>query len=129
MLALLTDSVGDFNSGTCSVFGGLGTTFDPASPYGACHSFPSSSVVPPQVVTPQVAPPVAPQSTPEPYNSLSKFANTANLVSTSFPYSGALVPVNCSNTHNNNNNNNFCVPGVHDNSATTVLDITMSMAL
>ncbi|XP_068204167.1 uncharacterized protein [Palaemon carinicauda] len=114
------DSVGDFNSGTCSVFGGLGTTFDPASPYGACHSFPSSSVVPPQVVTPQVVPQVAPQSTPEPYNSLSKFANTANLVSTSFPYSGALVPVNCSNTHNNNNNNNFCVPGVHDNSAATV---------
>ncbi|XP_042203718.1 uncharacterized protein LOC121853564 isoform X2 [Homarus americanus] len=116
------DNVGDYNSGTCSVFGGLGTAFDPSAPYGSCHSFPPSSVVPPQVVPPQVPPQVPPpQPTPEAYNSLSKFTNSTNLVSTSFPYSGAVAPapvpapVNCSYTQNN-----FCMPGVHDNSTATV---------
>ncbi|KAK8724884.1 hypothetical protein OTU49_010962 [Cherax quadricarinatus] len=116
------DSVGDYNSGTCSVFGGLGTTFDPSAPYGSCHSFPPSSVVPPQAVPPQVPPQVPPpRPTPETYNSLSKFTNSTNLVSTSFPYSGTVAPapvpapVNCSYTQNN-----FCMPGVHDNSAATV---------
>nr|XP_045612010.1 uncharacterized protein LOC123766738 isoform X1 [Procambarus clarkii]XP_045612011.1 uncharacterized protein LOC123766738 isoform X1 [Procambarus clarkii]XP_045612012.1 uncharacterized protein LOC123766738 isoform X1 [Procambarus clarkii]XP_045612013.1 uncharacterized protein LOC123766738 isoform X1 [Procambarus clarkii]XP_045612014.1 uncharacterized protein LOC123766738 isoform X1 [Procambarus clarkii]XP_045612015.1 uncharacterized protein LOC123766738 isoform X1 [Procambarus clarkii] len=114
------DSVSDYNSGTCSVFGGLGTTFDPSAPYGSCHSFPPSSVAPPQVVPPQVPSQVPPpQPTPEAYNSLSKFTNSTNLVSTSFSYSGAVAPapvptpVNCSYTQNN-----FCMPGVHDNTAT-----------
>ncbi|XP_071552674.1 uncharacterized protein Axud1 isoform X2 [Panulirus ornatus] len=116
------DSVGDYNSGTCSVFGGLGTTFDPSAPYGSCHSFPPSSVVPSQVVPTQVPPQVPPpQPTPEAYNPLSKFTNSTNLVSTSFPYSGAVAPaplpapVNCSYTQNN-----FCMPGVHENSTATV---------
>lgn len=107
------DNVGDYNSGTCSVFGGLSTTFDPAAPYGSCHSFPPSGVVAPQAVAPQLPP----QPTPDAYNSLSKFANSANLVSSSFPYSGAVAPapVNCSYSQNN-----FCVPGMNDNSAATV---------
>ncbi|XP_042863666.1 uncharacterized protein LOC122247994 isoform X2 [Penaeus japonicus] len=107
------DNVGDYNSGTCSVFGGLSTAFDPAAPYGSCHSFPPSGVVAPQAVAPQVPP----QPTPDAYNSLSKFANSANLVSSSFPYSGAVAPapVNCSYSQNN-----FCVPGMNDNTAATV---------
>ncbi|KAK4325616.1 hypothetical protein Pmani_003823 [Petrolisthes manimaculis] len=119
------DSVGDYNSGTCSVFGGLGATFDPSGgAYGSCHSFPSAG---PQV-GPQVAPQVAPTQPPPPeaYNSLSKFTNsTTSLVSTSFPYSGgvaaapsttATVPtVNCSYPQNN-----FCMTAVHDNTNGTV---------
>lgn len=77
-------------------------------------------VVAPQVVAPQVQPQVPPpQATPEAYNSLSKFTNTSSLVSTSFPYSGAVAPsavpsapVSCSYTQNT-----FCMAGVHDGAA------------
>lgn len=125
--ALLTDSVSDYNSGTCSVFGGLGATFDPSGgAYGSCHSFPSAGVVP--TPGPQVGPQVAPTQPPPPeaYNSLSKFTNsTTSLVSASFPYSGgvaaapsatATVPtVNCSYPQSN-----FCMTAVHDNTNGTV---------
>lgn len=77
-------------------------------------------VVAPQVVAPQVQPQVPPpQATPEAYNSLSKFTNTSSLVSSSFPYSGAVAspavpsaPVSCSYTQNT-----FCMAGVHDGAA------------
>ena len=76
-------------------------------------------VMAPQVMVPQVQPQVPPQqTTPEVYNSLSKFTNTS-LVSTSFPYSGAVAspgvpsaPVSCSYTQNT-----FCMAGVHDGAA------------
>lgn len=128
------DTVGDYNSGTCSVFAGLGSPFDPSAPYGSCHSFPSSSVVAPQVVAPQVVAPQVvapqvqpqvppPQATPEAYNTLAKFTNTSSLVSTSFPYSGAVAPpavpsapVSCSYTQNT-----FCMAGVHDGAAPTAV--------
>lgn len=79
-------------------------------------------VVAPQVVAPQVQPQVAPpQATPEAYNSLSKFTNASSLVSSSFPYSGAVAPsavpsapVSCSYTQNT-----FCMAGVHDGAAPT----------
>ncbi|KAG0724508.1 hypothetical protein GWK47_040467 [Chionoecetes opilio] len=53
------DTVGDYNSGTCSVFAGLGSPFDPSAPYGVV----APQMVAPQMVAPQMVAPqmVAPQ--------------------------------------------------------------------
>ncbi|CAL4069329.1 unnamed protein product [Meganyctiphanes norvegica] len=111
------DELGDYSGSSCTVFGGLGSSFEPVGSYGSCAPFSPSSVLP--------TPP-----THDSYNSLSKFAHSTNFsfygaaaaaaaaaaasAAAAAAAASAIAPasINCSYSQNN-----FCVPGLHNNSS------------